>query len=41
MKTDTTVEMLKAQRDRATDPKLKAELDAKIKALTSGKDILK
>lgn len=41
VKTDNTIAMLKRKRDAATDPKLKEELSAKIKALTDNKEIKK
>lgn len=41
VKTDNTIEMLKRKRDATNDPKLKEELNAKIKALTDNKEIKK
>lgn len=41
VKTNNTVEMLKRKRDATTDPKLKEELNAKIKALSENKEITK
>lgn len=41
MTTDKTLAMLKEVRKSATDPKLKKELDDKIKALEDNKPILK
>jgi len=41
METNETIKMLKEVRKKTTDPKLQKELDAKIKVLETGKDVLK
>lgn len=41
VKAENTIAMLKRKREAATDPKLKEEINAKIKALTDNKEIKK
>jgi len=41
METNKTIEMLKNARNKTTDPKALKEIDEKIKALETGKEILK
>lgn len=41
METNKTIEMLKNKLSKTDDPKLQEELKSKIKALETGKEILK
>jgi hypothetical protein len=41
VKVDNTITMLKRKRDTTTDPKMKEEINAKIKALYDNKEITK
>lgn len=41
LKIENTIETLKRQRDSIQDPKLKEEINAKIKALSNRKEIMK
>lgn len=41
LKVENTIAMLKRKRETTNDPKLKEELNAKIKALSNNKEITK